>query len=155
MEKEWKFYTGEIKKNKIIKKNAEINFQQKAPVEIKIQARAPVLTQVDTTPLSELKIDEDYRITKQQKRQIARGKTDQNYIIDLHGYTLDEGYEVLRKTILYCEEKSYKNLIVITGKGKMHSMFQSWLNSAEIRSYVKYFSNASKKGDGAFYLMLY
>ena len=39
---------------------------------------------------------------------------------DLHGYTLDDANKRVKEIILYCVEKKYKEILVITGKG-IHS----------------------------------
>ena len=39
---------------------------------------------------------------------------------DLHGFTLDEANKKVKEIILFCREKKYKELLLITGKG-IHS----------------------------------
>ena len=39
---------------------------------------------------------------------------------DLHGFTLDEANKKVKEIILFCVEKKYRELLLITGKG-MHS----------------------------------
>ena len=46
--------------------------------------------------------------------------TNNRYKFDLHGFTLSEANEKVKKIILSCIEKDYKEILLITGKG-IHS----------------------------------
>ena len=50
--------------------------------------------------------------------RISRNKG--RFKFDLHGYTLDDANKRVKEIILYCVEKKYKEILVITGKG-IHS----------------------------------
>ena len=42
------------------------------------------------------------------------------YRFDLHGFTLHEANKKVRELIIYCQENSFKEILLITGKG-LHS----------------------------------
>ena len=44
----------------------------------------------------------------------------ERYRFDLHGFTLDDANKKVRQILLFCVEKKYKELLLITGKG-LHS----------------------------------
>ena len=58
---------------------------------------------------------------KDQKNQInflRKGR----YRFDLHGFSLDEANNKVREIIFSCIEKKYKEILLITGKGKHSSV---------------------------------
>ena len=44
----------------------------------------------------------------------------ERFKFDLHGFTLDDANKKVRQILLFCVEKKYKELLLITGKG-LHS----------------------------------
>ena len=44
----------------------------------------------------------------------------ERFKFDLHGFTLDDANRKIREIIFFCNEKKYKELLIITGKG-IHS----------------------------------
>ena len=85
---------------------------------------------------------------------------------DLHGFTLIDANEKVKKIILLCVEKKYKEILLITGKG-LHSTTENDTyvskdlsklkysvpefinNNNEINKYVNSISDASMKDGGA------
>ena len=57
---------------------------------------------------------EDKEDTKKETKKFSRFK------FDLHGFTLDDANRKIREIIFFCNEKKYKELLIITGKG-IHS----------------------------------
>jgi DNA-nicking Smr family endonuclease len=54
------------------------------------------------------------------KKILNDKKKDQNHYdfkIDLHGYTIQESFEKIKKIIENCYEKDLRNILIITGKG--------------------------------------
>ena len=47
-------------------------------------------------------------------------RENQRFKFDLHGFSLDQANAKVREIILYCIEKKYRELLLITGKG-IHS----------------------------------
>mgnify|MGYP001374885959 CR=1 FL=1 len=90
---------------------------------------------------------------------------------DLHGFTLIEANEKVKKIILSCVDKNYKEILLITGKG-IHSNTEKDVYASQDLSKLKYsvpeyirsdlskyiisISNADKKdgGDGAILVKL-
>ena len=56
--------------------------------------------------------DKDNKIQKNIRKE--------RFKFDLHGFTLEEANSKVREVIIYCVEKKYKELLLITGKG-IHS----------------------------------
>ena len=56
--------------------------------------------------------EKDQNIQKNIKRE--------RYKFDLHGFTLEEANNKVREILLFCIERKYKELLLITGKG-IHS----------------------------------
>lgn len=82
--------------------------------------------------------------------------------LDLHGHTLETGFEALKSFIYNYNKINARCLLVVTGKGGflgrgvIRAEFQNWMNSPEIRSLILAFSPAQPRdgGDGAFYVLL-
>ena len=56
---------------------------------------------------------------------------------DLHGFTLDEANIKVKKLILYCIDKKYKEILLITGKG-IHSTNDKNIYSSKNLGRLKY-----------------
>ena len=56
---------------------------------------------------------------------------------DLHGFTLDEANIKVKKLILYCIDKKYKEILLITGKG-IHSTNDKNIYSSKYLGRLKY-----------------
>ncbi len=52
--------------------------------------------------------------------KIQRYIRKERFKFDLHGFTLEQANSKVREVIIYCVEKKYKELLLITGKG-IHS----------------------------------
>jgi len=93
--------------------------------------------------------------------------------IDLHGLTLNEANERIRKFIINSNERGYKKLLVVTGKGLRskvyndpyrskdmntlkHSVPDFIKNDQQLSEIISKISEASMEdgGEGAFYLYL-
>ena len=95
------------------------------------------------------------------------------YKYDLHGFTLLEANEKVKKIILSCVEKNYKEILLITGKGihsnteqdvyaskdlsKLRYSVPEYINSnLSLSKHIVSISEADKKngGDGAIIIKL-
>ena len=77
--------------------------------------------------------------------------------IDLHGYTVEQAYEIFIQAFFYTISQQYKLMLVITGKGdKIRPSLQRWINNPSIAQYIIYFTGTANRNemDGAFYLLL-
>ncbi len=109
--------------------------------------------------------DKDKTETTSQKKKI--------FVFDLHGYTLEGANTKVKKIILDCYQKNYKNILLVTGKG-LHSNRQDNVfsskdfnklkntvpdfikNNEDVSSIIKSIKTASKEmgGEGALYITL-
>ena len=81
-----------------------------------------------------------------------------NYVLDLHGYTIQDAYELLQKFMEYHYKNKTKYVTVITGKGTperesfIHYEIKNWLKSRLFIIYVKNFEWIN--GNGALKIFL-
>jgi len=80
------------------------------------------------------------------------------YILDLHGYTIQEAYDKLKIFINKHKEYKSKYVIVITGKGSIkkegaiHKEIRDWLLTEEFKEKIK--SSEWINGNGALKIFL-
>jgi DNA-nicking Smr family endonuclease len=65
----------------------------------------------------------------ENKKQFNRAE---RYRFDLHGFTLLEANEKVRKLIINCQENKFKEILLITGKGLHSSTDQNTYVSKEL-----------------------
>ncbi len=115
-------------------------------------------------------------LERRKARRIARGRTEIEARLDLHGMTQDEAHTALTRFIHRCAAGGLRTVLVITGKGGeardetgeaglpygkrergvLRRNVPRWLASAELKPLVISFSSAHIRhgGDGALYVML-
>lgn len=81
--------------------------------------------------------------------------------LDMHGMTLDQGHQALERFLLKAQERGYKTVLVITGKGSIktentlrHQM-PRWLEETALRRLITGFHYPAKPqdgGSGAYYV---
>ena len=95
--------------------------------------------------------------------KIKKGKIQIDAKMDLHGYFLDEAYNLLAAFIKNHYILEHKLLLVITGKSKpvenqptIRSSMKDWIENSELLNIVHSISNAADihGGSGAVYLKL-
>lgn len=79
--------------------------------------------------------------------------------LDLHGFTLQEGYDLFLRFLTYHFENGTKRIVVITGKGQkgtglLKNEFPKWLESDIVKEKVNTTKSSSLNGGGAFELIL-
>ena len=81
--------------------------------------------------------------------------------IDLHGYTLQQGYEEFVGFVDECIEAEVDTILVVTGKGNelsgretINTEFPHWCESRDLKSKIRFCKNAEERdgGKGAFYV---
>jgi DNA-nicking Smr family endonuclease len=81
--------------------------------------------------------------------------------LDLHGLTLDAGYQALETFLKNAQERGLKTILVITGKGRgeyemtFRSQLPRWLEETALRRLVSSLHHPAKMqdgGTGAFYV---
>ncbi len=81
-------------------------------------------------------------------------------ILDLHGFTIDEGYKILQTFIIKNFTQNSRTVLVITGNNKNGQTFKNkvprWLKESPFTSYITSFKNAppSQGGEGALVIEL-
>ena len=86
-------------------------------------------------------------------------KNDVPTVLDLHGFTLQEGYNLFLHFLTYHYEHGTKRVVVSTGKGKdgtglLKNEFPKWLESSIIKEKIKASGKTTLNGGGAFELLL-
>ena len=86
-----------------------------------------------------------------------RRKTQVPNVLDLHGFTLQEAYDLFNRFLNYHFEHQAHDIIVITGKGKegkglLKNEFPKWLENKEIKEKIQ--KHLSLNDGGAFELIL-
>jgi DNA-nicking Smr family endonuclease len=109
-------------------------------------------------------------IDRKKFRQIKKGKTRPEDVLDLHGYTVSQAYSHLEKFLQKAVYRDLRLILVITGKGaldvennfKINSKgilrrsFINWLNTERLSQYIIQSLPAHRThgGEGAFYVYL-
>ena len=98
-------------------------------------------------------------------------KNKSSFVIDLHGYSLDEANKFVEKTIIECFEKQFSIVNIITGKGMRsksaedpyksselsilkHSIPEFINSNAELMKKIKNIDNTNEKNLGSFNVYL-
>ena len=74
--------------------------------------------------------------------------------LDMHGMTLDEGYAALERFLLYAQDKGFKIVLIITGKGALSAentlrrQLPRWIQETPLRHLVSSFHASAKQSDG-------
>lgn len=99
------------------------------------------------------------------RRRLARGRTEIDGRIDLHGLRVDEARIALNRFVHARLAQGARTLLVITGKGNpdpqsgrgiLRSMLPVWLAEPSLATIVSGFGHAAREhgGEGAFYVRL-
>jgi DNA-nicking Smr family endonuclease len=74
--------------------------------------------------------------------------------LDLHGMTMDEGYDALERFLIHAQEKRFKIVLIITGKGAVNSentlrhQMPRWIKERPVRHLVSGFHSPARPQDG-------
>ena len=158
----WKAVTETVKPldSKVPAKKAKhISLRKKLTIDVHPSRRSPDFDYTVCDPLTE----GDLRaMDRRTGERFKAGAMSIDARLDLHGYTLDKAFEVLKNFIHNQSRRNARCLLVITGKGGLlgrgvlKAEMPVWMNSGEIRSLVLSYTTAQPKdgGDGAFYILL-
>ena len=139
----WNFYISNLKSIKKVHKNKKINSNT-------ISAIDKVLTPNVTFTL-------DSKI----KKKIKSNRLNFDAVIDLHGKTEVQAYELIKNFIKDCYFDNLKIIMIVTGKGpnskgKLKLKTPLWLKNEELAKYVVGFETMphNKGGEGALFVQL-
>lgn len=103
-------------------------------------------------------------MTRRERGRVARGKTEIDARLDLHGKTLAQAHGVLRRFLARAQAEGYSLVLVITGKGRTTSEGREagalrrevpeWLTQPDFRVLVSGYEEAhiGHGGEGALYV---
>ena len=141
------------------KKAEHVSLRKKLTLEVRPSRHSPDFDYTVCDPLTEGDL---HAMDKKTGQRFKAGAMQIDARLDLHGYTLDKAFEVLKNFIHEQSRRNSRCLLLITGKGGMlgrgvlKAEMPVWMNSAEIRSLILSYTTAQPKdgGDGAFYILL-
>jgi DNA-nicking Smr family endonuclease len=115
-------------------------------------------------------------IDPRKLKKLAKGRTDIEARLDLHGLRQSDAHADLRRFLRHCYDRGLKHVLIITGKGRsedhaaipysetldrplrgvLRRNVPQWLAEPDLRAIVVGFTSASTRhgGDGAFYVEL-
>ena len=139
----WNFYISNLKFIKKIDKKIETN-SNTISLETKV-----------------LKPNGSFTLDSKMKRQIKSNKLTFDAILDLHGKTEIQAYEIIKNFVKDSYLNNFKSIIIITGKGlnskgKLKLKTPLWLKSQDLSKYVVGFETMphNKGGEGALFVQL-
>lgn len=98
---------------------------------------------------------------KGEEQKLRKGARAIEARIDLHGMGQAEAYDALVRFIARSRARDVRNLLVITGKGRvgggvLRRLLPLWLEEAGLRTNILAFAQARREdgGEGAFYIRL-
>lgn len=102
----------------------------------------------------------DIQIRKNKVTTVDKAPLAHNIELDLHGYTLQQAFDILHNTLEKARSHKVKNIRVITGKGggeeSMQKLLSKWLQNEKLAKHVISCDIASPKegGSGAYNVKL-
>ena len=139
----WNFYISNLKSIKKIDKKIKVNTNT-----------ISVVTKV-------LKPNVSFTLDNKIKKQMKSNKLTFDAMVDLHGKTEIQAYEIIKNFIKDSYLNNFKSIIIITGKGsnskgKLKLKTPLWLKSDGISKYVVGFEIMphNKGGEGALFVKL-
>ena len=108
-----------------------------------------------------LKSNVTFTLDSKIKKQIKNNRLNFDAIIDLHGKTEVQAYELIKNFIKDCYFSNFKSIMIVTGKGpnnkgKLKLKTPLWLKSQDLSKYVVGFETMphNKGGEGALFVQL-
>ena len=139
----WKFYTSNLNLIKRANKNNKL-----------------ITKNISAIP-KDLKTNTFFALDKKITRTLNSNKLFIDAIIDLHGKTEVQAFEIIKNFIKNSYLNEHKNIIIITGKGTnnrgiLKLSTPSWLKSKELSKFIVGFETMpnNKGGDGALFVKL-
>ena len=141
--KTWNFYISNLKSIKKAEKNKEYS-----------SSNSQVIPRV-------LKSNIQFALEAKVKKRLKNKNFFFDAIIDLHGKTEVQAYEIVKNFVKNSYLDEYKNIIIVTGKGinnqgKLKLKTPLWLKSEELSKFIVGFETmpSNKGGEGALFVKL-
>ncbi|HUX80490.1 MAG TPA: Smr/MutS family protein [Alphaproteobacteria bacterium] len=86
------------------------------------------------------------------RRELRHVRIDARF--DMHGMSLENGYEALERFLIRAQERGYKKVLIITGKGSLKAentlrhQLPRWLEETPLRILITGFHHPAKPQDG-------
>ena len=139
----WNFYTSNLDSIKKVDKNKKLNAKSISTIS------------------KDLKPNIYFSLDSRTKRKLNSDKLVIDAMIDLHGKTEVQAYEIIKNFIKNSYLNELKSIIIITGKGisskgKLRLKTPLWLKSEELSKFVVGFEIMphNKGGEGALFVQL-
>ena len=139
----WDFYISNFKSIKKVDKNKKIN--------------SSTISGINKVLRSNI----TFTLNSKIKKQIKNNRLNFDAIIDLHGKTEIQAYELIKNFIKDCYFNNFKNIIIVTGKGpnnkgKLKLKTPLWLKTEVLSKYLVGFETMphNKGGEGALFVRL-
>jgi len=161
MRDDWDDFIKSITRDKVVEKCKKVKrFTKSLKSPISRPPTRDIIIPIKSL-IRDIFIDDRRSIEHSILRVLRHGSHLIDIKIDLHGYTIDQAYEIFYKTIFHAIENRLRLILIITGKGNRYGRsiradLMKWINIPEISSHILYISEAHNKhgGDGAFYCLL-
>ncbi len=110
-------------------------------------------------PLKKQRLTPQIQHPSLKRKEIRRFKYEAQ--LDMHGLTLEKGYQILKQFLLSAQEQGIKEVLIITGKGSLSEertfrhQLPRWVEEAPFRDFVLSLHHPAKLqdgGTGAFYV---
>ena len=141
--KTWNFYISNLKSIKKAEKNKEYS-----------SSNSQVISRI-------LKSNIYFALEAKVKKRLKSKNFFFDAIIDLHGKTEVQAYEIVKNFVKNSYLDEYKNIIIVTGKGinnqgKLKLKTPLWLKSEELSKFIVGFETmpSNKGGEGALFVKL-
>lgn len=143
----------------------KVNMREVKPLHTPLPHSDPEPLPLPATPIKTEKPPKKQRVIPQaqhlslKRKEIRRFQYEAR--LDMHGLTLERGYQVLEKFLSTAQERKIKEVLIITGKGSLSEtrtfrhQLPRWVEEAPLRDLVLSLHHPAKLqdgGTGAFYL---
>ena len=139
----WNFYISNLRSIKRVDKSEKVNTNK---ISVVNKVLEPNVT---------------FTLNSKIKKQIKSKRLKFDAIIDLHGKTEIQAYEIIRSFIKDCYFNNCKSIMIVTGKGSnskgiLKLKTPLWLASGDLSKYVVAFETMphNKGGEGALFIQL-
>ena len=127
----------------------------------KIDKNKKIVSGTNSVNNKVLKPNFTFTLDSKIKKRVKNNRFNFDAVIDLHGKTEAQAYEITKNFIKNCYFNNFKSIIIVTGKGlnskgKLKLKTPLWLKSEDLSKYVVGFETMphNKGGEGALFVQL-